>query len=368
MMPKKPAAAAKATKKSKAASPAKKAGKAAEPEHIPASPPTKVVKPRPKDARSIDVIRHSRELMLVPRLFALGNEDRALREIVPLPKEAATLTFRYDALGAFDLMVLLAIISLCGGISRGEQPVAFHSADNSPEGKVVWNSLGEKARSAGATAVLVVTSRRQLAELACSKSARHNQSDLDRVMNALQKLGRAQIHYKTDDGKIEFTSNLIGPYTRNDDKVGVVVNPRIVNAVMERVQGKWSLISMNSLRSIRSEVGKILYHRLCATIDEGRSMRLNEDTLLSYVWRTATTTSTELRDRRRYLYKAFEQLEALEQPWGIIIHDARRGVPRAYTIRRPIHQVAAGLLDFSDRAEQHELPLKVLAPEELEAP
>lgn len=295
-------------------------------------------------ARDIDVIRQERELMLMPGLFVMGGDGRT-RTITEQVK-GGTVSITFNPLSAYDLRVLLGLVALAQGGTANAMPVTFESSDETDEGIAAWTALGEKARESGGRVTRLSSSRRQLAEMILDHEKSVGGRDLDRIMDSLANLNRVQIHYKSADRKSEYITNLIAGAARRNDKLMVSLNPRLVRAVVERSGGgTWAMLSIHSLRTLSSDAAIFLYHRLCAVMDMGNTLKFWQSTLESYVWLLQVPDNAEAsavkKKRRQLLTKALNEMSRLSPAWMIEeIKPAKRGGEWAWKIKRPHHPKA----------------------------
>lgn len=310
--------------------------------------------PRPECARDVDVFRHSRSLMLAPNLFGLGGKKSELM-VTTVEDPGGTMRIHHEPLDAFDLRVLCSIIVLSSGLGRGEAPVEYLPDDNTQDGQSAWEGVGGMPAKIATIAnakwriMSIRTSRQQLLEVVSNGlTARNTNGErIEELVESLARLARVQIRIKAKDKRGEFISQLIYGVSRQDEYLGIILNPQLVAAVIDRANGHFSMMSMRALRALRGEVAPVLYQRLCATIDAGKSLRFNEDTLMQYIWRKAATTTREKLDRRRWLLAALHQIETLDPPWEVKKHPAARSVMRAYTITRPVQAPPSGQLPLA---------------------
>lgn len=325
--------------------------------------PTSAPAPGKMTPRSIDVFRQDRSLMQLDNLFVLGGgDDRKRSQTIEL-KDGA-LVVEYTSMSGYDMRVLCVVTALLNGISRGEVS-AFQHDDDSAEAAAAWEALGENARMAQGIIGVLRTSRRQIASMLATgeKQAKDvGARQLDAVMESLWRLGGIRVHFMSNNKRREIAMPLIGGFTREDNTLRIVINPRLANAVMGRLPGAFLLLSMHNLRALTTEVSLLLYYRLCAVINEGGRRRLSEETLIRYVWGGAPEAATKdearetLKMRRRSLLKAIGALENLTPAWEFESPPAGRGMPRMWVIRRPSQD------ERSAAYAQRQLSLDLIGP------
>lgn len=297
---------------------------------------SKTVIKRGATALNVNIVRQAREIMLKPAMFVADPNGRQVRVSEDLPD--GKLSFHYLPMNVHALRTLIAIITLMQGTHRGEVPARYASDDDSAEADETWLALGDKARPSAGKACRLRVTRRQIAELVSGSRAACGATALDAVMESLLALQRVQIHFKANNRRGEFAMTLIGAWSRTDDYVNIAVNPRLVEAVMERTHGKYSLFSAQNVRELRP-IAALLYYRLCATIDPGKSLAISENKLMSYIWMQPPAPGKErttMDSRRRYLTAALKEISGLSPPWVITKKETDHGAPRApYLIKRP---------------------------------
>lgn len=285
-----------------------------------------------------DIIRHDRDLILAPQLFAVDPDGRERK--TKLPVQGGKIQLISAPLSAHTLRVLCGVITLMQTPFRGDLPERYMDTDESEAANASWKALVPDgrvpARMQKGSVCLIKVSRRQLAEAMSGKSSKDiGGAQLDAIVASLLSLSRVTIYFKAEDRTQEWALNLLGGWYRSGEDLTIAINPRLVEAVMDRTNGRFSLLSMDSLRALRSEVGAILYHRLCGTIDPGKTLAFSETKLMSYVWMQPAKNTDETCDRRKRLVKALKEISHLSPPWAVDISKAARGRERSYRITRP---------------------------------
>lgn len=316
---------------------------------------------RKKRGRDIDVIPMSRELMTGEGLFGIGDDKK--RRDFKLRDESiqGDVTYIFDPLGAFELRLLSAIVGcMIGSVNAhsGTKSLPVLADDKSDFATEVWNSLGAKSRSAGGKAfALQVTRNALFAMMSPNASSGASQRQQEDIFDGIAKLQRVIIQYESFDGENRFSMNLIGNAAQSDDTLRIAMNPRLVAAVYEQIGGRFAMLSTHTLnRQLRSDSARILYHRLCAVINQGQTKRLTETTLMGYIWRLPSESTKAEVERRRTLKAALTAISKTTPAWLIDADPSSRGSnnTRCYTITRPRMEITGQLsMDLEQLAPTH---------------
>lgn len=292
---------------------------------------------RRAEALDMDLIRVEKDLMKVPLLFVMNSDNKQRKHVEKTPE--GTLTLRYIPMGSHEVRVLCALMGMLQGKYRGAPPLSYSSDDISPEAEAVWMDLGEQSRAAGGFVSRQRTSRRQIAEIVTGKK-RVGGSDLKRVMESLIKLQSVSIHLEEHDGRREWSMNLLAGYAREDDTINIVLNPRMVKAVSQRVPGLFSMLSMQEGYQLEHEAADLLYRRLSVLMDQGATLAFRESTLISYLWiQEGEPDERALEWQRRSLRVALKELNSIQPSWGVTATETVDGETK-YVITRPTAKAA----------------------------
>lgn len=290
---------------------------------------------RQKGAIDMDIIRVEKDLMRVPMLFVMNSDDRVRKHVEPT--QDGLLTLRYAPMGSHEAKVLCAIMAMLQGNYRGVAPMSYSADDASAEAEAVWQDLGIQSRAAGGFVSELRTSRRQIAEIVHGRKVVGG-CDLARVMDSLTKLQSVVIHYESADKRIEYSMNLLSGYARADETLSIILNPRLVRAVDQRVPGLFSLLSLQGARRIRHEATDLLYRQLSVLMDQGATLTFRESTLIDYLWipdrGAAPADPKRLHKQRAALRAALRELCTLTPAWAVVA-DRAVGGGLKYTITRP---------------------------------
>lgn len=304
---------------------------------------------RARTAREIDVIRQDRALHLVNGMFVLGGDPNSPRKESKQKIQGHELNFRYTPMSGYDLRLLHGLTAMASGSIRGES-FSYDSADRQDAAESAWLMLGKSAREFGRFITILHTTKRQLAEVV-SATGYLNGDQVNRTYESLKRLSEVTIHMRSADGRNEFTTQLINGLARQDDRIVIALNPRIVAAVTERTGGGFSVISMIDVRSIRSEAAMLLYNRLCGFIDAGKQRQVSQDRLEEYIWGNILPDDDRegRKGRRKSIVRAMRELATLTPPWKIQETVGARGTRPVYNITRPSRPEGPGqiALDLS---------------------
>lgn len=287
----------------------------------------------PRSVRDVDVIRQDRALHLVPGMFVMGGNP-GVRSRSKQVIQGTELVFKYSPMSGYDLRMLHGLAALMQGHMRG-QIISYDAQDDQNAAIEAWTALGPMARNFGRYVTTLYTTKRQLAEVV-SASGVMNGPALERTYESLKRLAEVTIHMRSPDGRAEYTTQLVS-IGRLDDRIEIILNPRIVAAVSERVAGAFSTISMRDVRRTRLESTLLLLSRLCGFVDEGNTTTVGQDKLETYIYGDVLPAGKEHNDhrkvRRRVVLKACSELAALG--WEVVEIGARRGVKPQFRFTRP---------------------------------
>lgn len=288
---------------------------------------------KPRTAREVDVIRQDRALHLVPGMFVMGGNP-TLRSRSKQVIQGTELIFKFSPMSGYDLRMLHGLSALMQGHMRG-QIISYDAQDDQNAAIEAWTALGPMARSFGRYVTTLYTTKRQLAEVV-SASGVQNGAALDRTYESLKRLAEVTIHMRSPDGRAEYTTQLVS-IGRVDDRIAIILNPRIVAAVSERVAGAFSTISMRDVRRTKGESTLLLLSRLCGFVDEGNTTTVGQDKLETYIYGDVLPAGAEHAEqrkvRRKVILKACGELGALG--WEVVEIGGRRGVKPQFRFTRP---------------------------------
>lgn len=292
---------------------------------------TRLARQDQQSASNADLIRQDRSLQLVQGMFVVGG-DPTRRETYQHQIGGVSLIYRFSPMNAFALRVLHALAAMLQLSFRGEI-TSFEVGDSQPAALAAWAQMGKGAPAFGEYLTTIRTSNRQLAEAVGENTSG---PALKRVYEALKQLSEVMIHMKNLETDTEVSTPLI-QVARRGGEIVIIVNPRMVKNVAQRTVGGFSLLSAKDVKNMRGESTVLVYTRLCAYIDEGKSHNVGQDRLETYIWGDVIPISPETRAprkaRARVIRGALAELE--EYGWTVVELRAQRGQPPTYKITRP---------------------------------
>lgn len=115
--------------------------------------------------------------------------------------------------------------------------------------------------------------------------------------------------YKEDDITNKYwQANLISHLQIENGQVLIAINSMLATAL---VKAPASYISMEDQRQLNTDAGKRLHMWLSSWVSEGEN-QIKLDTLIPHVWGADEMQPTDLRNRRRYLRAAIQEINSLE--------------------------------------------------------
>jgi|GEM_PF-4471495 len=286
-----------------------------------------------------DLMRSDRAISLTDRMFVLNPDSERIQHSTQ-ELQGRDYEFRYVQMGGTEWLLLNALLVMLQSqnirgtvysFSRDEQddphnPAAQHA-------KQVWQYFGPSLPTVfGNFAAEIRSSLRQLIEL---MGWQVNGQAADRVMAGLRSLSEVSIKIRDNAMDAEVSAHLLA-YARVGGELSVFVNPYLVRTVGQRDLGAFRIISMDHLRSFRSDSAVLLYRRLIGWMDEGREQMVSQDKLEEYVWGDALAMSDNAesrKSRKKAIMRGLAELQAVG--WGVV-EIARRGQKSMYRIRRPV--------------------------------
>jgi hypothetical protein len=227
----------------------------------------------------------------------------ARREYGPRPKmdlhaEYAGVHIHFavrDALGAYDLRVLAAIVALAGrdGVEADtDAPVAQPLVSGLPP------LLGDSV-----TRYIHVSLRALVREIGRVETGTAG----ERIFCSICRMAEITLHCRTREWN--WSSRLLGyirPTAR--DEITIAVNPRLAAAVT--VGGQYAHLDMPALRGL-SDVGVLVYHRLVGFVDRGTARAVGLCALSGYVWTDPPPNGNVAAKRRTKVRAAMREIDAL---------------------------------------------------------
>ena len=252
--------------------------------------------------------RHDAAHCLAPNLFRTlkrGDRKKLKLDVVYQYGEHESLRFiGFEPLDAGDMRLLQGLVAMAG-------PSTLILDLDSPKtnmAKTLIKILDPKHKALeGDSRVVKASLYSILSEIGLNNAG----SQRKVAMESLLRLSNVTIVAKNKNQ--EWSCHLLS-YGLDEDsgQLFVALNPRITEAVLGFT--RYTTIDMNEVRAIKSDPAAIIHQRLCGVVDQGKSRLIKEDTLMSYIWsydvdgKTATQRSSALRQRRRTLKKALEEI------------------------------------------------------------
>jgi hypothetical protein len=271
-----------------------------------------------------DHARLCRSLAMAPGLFRplfdTTKKDRP-ELFVEIAEETGALTLEGPrALDAYDARTLTTLVALSGINGR-----TLSSKPKTPIEKLARTLLDPQG-VCDADTILVMTSPTSiLREMGTTRG----KNTLNALTDSLRRL--AGVTIRGAMGKQDEPLHLIGFHNNEEpgrDRICVALNPVIAGAI---TGGQHARLDMNEQRAIKREPAFLLYMRLCAAIDwpTGRETKTGDglgdtksfrlDALIPYVWPDKTDNQSTVRDRRRKLRVALNELSGLPH-WTVREH------------------------------------------------
>mgnify|MGYP001157749932 FL=1 len=308
----------------------------------------KLPAPQRPVAHKLDVIRQDRRILgssELRSLFVLGGGNSRHVYVVPL-SQSTNLRILATPLSGFDLRMLHALAAALQGEITG-RVVTYHNEDYSDEANDAWGSLGKDARRIKQLGVYVTTLTVSTHELARVLHRNGNtaraQNTLEQIRDSLLRLSTVSLRLETANGRVEYGSSLIQSVLRTDHLLRITLSPLLVSSLGQSISGTFKLLSMEEVRSLRTEAGILLHSRLSAMLDQGQTRVFKEETLEGCIYGdlppvrglTKEAEREARKVRRKVLRRALVELTKLDPPWKFEEHKGMRGTRPMYSITRP---------------------------------
>lgn len=268
----------------------------------------------PRGEPQLDLARLSQAWALAPIFRPLARaKERGYLDVTMRVGELEIKVVGRWALGIDDQDVLLALLRLAEHRDRCPQIGPVPTTDAGKEARV---GLKADGRARAQNTVAVQTTLRELA-----RTAGHQEDggSLDRISESLQHLGQATVIL--DAGGLRWTqAHIVSHTTVDDGRVLVALHPHLAQALLGGREAVTRL-DMQAYRSLRGEVARRLYVRLCGYLDPGRERRARVDTLAAGVWPDPPGSPAVLRWRRRACRLALAEIGGLVG-WTIRVEGA----------------------------------------------
>ena len=221
-----------------------------------------------------------------------------------------------EPLGADDLRVLQGLVAMAGpnGLLLSPEPQTEVGRQLRLELEPKWDAVREDA-------LVVKGSYRALAR----EIGYADPDDTRPIRKCIERLWKVSIIAQNGSKRQGF--RLLSEYASDeeDGRLYVALNPLIAAAIMG---GRHVRISMDEVRSLKTDPARLIHQRLCGWVDYGKTGRVELDTLCGYVWPDQTTNPNTLKTRRQTVRKALAEIEALG--WSV-----REYANGKFEIKRP---------------------------------
>lgn len=263
--------------------------------------------------------RHDPAHCLAPGLFRSlkrGERKHAKLDVVYDYGDGKRIEFSGpEPLGADDLRVLQGLVAMAGphGLVLSPEP-------QTEVGRQLRLFLEPKWEAIQQDAMVVRGSYRALAR----EIGYADPDDTRPIRKCIERLWKVSIIAQNGSKRQGF--RLLSEYASDeeDGRLYVALNPLIAAAIMG---GRHVRISMDEVRSLKTDPARLIHQRLCGWVDYGKTGRVELDTLCGYVWPGAATAET-MRKRRQVARRALAEIEALG--WSV-----REYANGKFEIKRP---------------------------------
>ena len=215
-----------------------------------------------------------------------------------------TLWWRnYQLLSIADQSVFLAIHRL---LSEKKRARAFSAPQDDNE-KALLTMLNVEQNDAQRQAVMLETS---LSEIARTIGLSDGGANLKNIADSIIRLSSVvcAVYANDDPGKKFWQANLFSFLRMENNKVFIAANPMLSNAILIN---RNSYVDMQNQRELHSDAAKRLHFWLSGWADEDKLKKIELDHLIPHVWGDVPQADVDIRNRRRILRKAIEDVAQL---------------------------------------------------------
>ncbi len=264
--------------------------------------------------------RYDRVHCLTPGLFrSLKRGERKKTKLdvkYTYGKDEYVRFIGFEPLGADDMRLLQGLVALAGpeGILLTPTPTA-------PIAQQLRLKLEPELDAVHRNGLVV---RENISKLLHEIGLSDGGDNIKALKASLLRMSNVTVHIVK--GKREASSNLLSYALNNEDgQMYVCLNYRIAEAVLGG--RSYAKISMDEVRTIKSDPARLIHQRLCGWINPGGTGAITLDNLCEYVWPNQSSPGT-MRRRRFTIRKNLEELRELG--WTINEYSKKR-----YRINRP---------------------------------
>lgn len=215
-----------------------------------------------------------------------------------------TLWWRnYQVLSIADQSVFLAIHRLLSEKRRARSFVA--PADDNE--KALMEMLNVQQDNNQRQTVMLETS---LTEIAKTIGLSDGGANLKNIADSIIRLSSVvcAIYSNDDPGKKFWQANLFSHLKMDSGKVYIAANPMLSNAILVN---RNAYVDMQNQRELNSDPAKRLHFWLSGWADEDKLKKIELDHLIPHVWGDMPQMDVDIRNRRRILRKAIDEVAKL---------------------------------------------------------
>lgn len=265
--------------------------------------------------------RHEPAHVLAPGLFRTlkrGDRKHQKLDITYNHGDEVVRFIGFEPLADDDLRVLVGIVALAGLNGKLLTP-----EPKTKTGKELRERLETKLDAANQDGLVV---RESLTKLLREIGLTDGSDNIKSLKASLVRMSNVNVVVTRGNRQASF--NLMSyALDEGTGKLWIALNPRVTAAVLGKTQ--YRRFEMDEVRAIRSGPTLIMHNRLCGWINQGKSGRIDLDTLCSYIYQEKTSDNT-MRKRRWSTRKALSELASLD---GWNVTEYARG---KFKIKRPV--------------------------------
>lgn len=249
-------------------------------------------------------------LISTPGLFRCiknGNRTKLKLNVKHTSGEGTFHFIGFEPLGGDDLRLLDVIVGLAA--ARGKQ-------SKQGENQTLMENLGVEGIADIRVESLVF--RGSWRELLANSGLSECGKNLETFKASLTRMSNVTLKWTIDrkTASFRFLSFCYGEGA--DEGLLVAINPLFFRTIVDG-SVKYTRIDLSEVRDLKSDSALLIYHRLCAFIDSGKSTRINIQTLCEYVWggsEYGELTDNAIKKRKVRVREALHELARIG--WGIL--------------------------------------------------
>ena len=255
-----------------------------------------------------------------------------------------TLWWRnYQVLSIADQSVFLAIHRL---LSEKRRARAFVAPADDNE-KALMEMLNVQQDASQRQTVMLETS---LTEIAKTVGLSDGGANLKNIAESIIRLSSVvcAVYANDDPGKKFWQANLFSHLKMDSGKVYIAANPMLSNAILVN---RNAYVDMQNQRELNSDAAKRLHFWLSGWADEDKLKKIELDHLIPHVWGDMPSADVDVRNRRRILRKAIDEVAKLP---GWICYESKE---RMVFVQKPSFDAPKGHVGYSGKEEDDVLDL-----------